>query len=126
ARERCAWGRRPSPPCARCCRAASRTRRCKATRGPTNPSPHTRTCAAPLTTNRRVPMNYNHTLEQLRALRLTGMAEAFSQQMTDAVFASLSFEQRVQMLVEAEHTQRGNQRYQRILKNAKLKVIAAP
>jgi len=71
-------------------------------------------------------MNYNHTLEQLRALRLTGMAEAFSQQMTDAVFASLSFEQRVQMLVEAEHTQRGNQRYQRILKNAKLKVIAAP
>lgn len=71
-------------------------------------------------------MNHNHTIEQLRALRLTGMAEAFAHQMTDAVFASLSFEQRVQMMVEAEGAQRDNQRYQRILKNARLKVIAVP
>jgi hypothetical protein len=27
-------------------------------------------------------MNHNHTIEQLRALRLTGMAEAFAHQMT--------------------------------------------
>lgn len=71
-------------------------------------------------------MHHNHTLEQLRGLRLAGMAEAFVQQMTDTVFAGLSFEQRVQMLVEAETAHRDSQRYRRILKNAKLKVIAAP
>lgn len=71
-------------------------------------------------------MNHQHTIEQLRELRLTGMAEAFAHQMTDSVFASLAFEQRMQMMVEAERAQRDNQRYQRILKNAKLKVMAAP
>lgn len=71
-------------------------------------------------------MNHQHMIEQLRELRLAGMAEAFAHQMTDSVFASLAFEQRVQMMVEAECAQRDNQRYQRILKNAKLKVLAAP
>lgn len=71
-------------------------------------------------------MHYNHTAEQLRGLRLTGMADAFAHQMTDSVFASLAFEQRVQMLVEAEASQRDTQRYQRILKNARLKVVAPP
>lgn len=54
------------------------------------------------------------------------MADAFTHQMTDSVFTSLAFEQRVQMMVEGERAQRDNQRYQRILKNAKLKVMAAP
>lgn len=71
-------------------------------------------------------MNHNHTIEQLRGLRLSGMAEAFGHQLTDTVFASLGFEQRVQMMVDAENAQRDTQRCQRILKNAKLKVVATP
>ena len=71
-------------------------------------------------------MNHNHTIEQLRGLRLIGMAESFSHQLTDTVFSSLGFEQRVQMMVDAENAQRDTQRYQRILKIAKLKVIATP
>ncbi|MCI1711390.1 MAG: IS21-like element helper ATPase IstB [Chiayiivirga sp.] len=69
---------------------------------------------------------YHHTIEQLRGLRLNGMAAAFAQQLSDAVFSDLAFEQRMQMLVEAETAERDTQRYQRILKKAKLKVIAAP
>lgn len=68
----------------------------------------------------------NPTLDQLRNLRLNGMAEALAQQTTDAVFTGLAFEQRLQMLVEAEIAHRDNQRYHRILKNAKLKVVAPP
>jgi len=71
-------------------------------------------------------MSSTHTIDQLRALRLSGMAEAFGHQLTDLLSSSLSFEQRVQMMVEAELSVRDTQRYQRILKAAKLKVVASP
>ncbi len=71
-------------------------------------------------------MNHIHTIGQLRSLRLAGMAQAFEQQIGDSAFASLAFEQRVQMMVEAEASQRDTQRYLRLLKTAKLKVVAAP
>ncbi|MBS0576444.1 MAG: IS21-like element helper ATPase IstB [Proteobacteria bacterium] len=69
---------------------------------------------------------HNHLLDKLHGLRLNGMAEALSQQATDGVFAGLAFEPRLQMLVEAEIAHRDNHRYQRILKNARLKVVASP
>jgi hypothetical protein len=43
----------------------------------------------------------NHqTLEKLHALRLTGMADAYRQQMEDAEMAGLSFEERFGLLVD--------------------------
>ncbi len=71
-------------------------------------------------------MNYHTTIEQLRGMRLNGMAQALGHQMSDPVFMSLSFEQRVQMLVEAEASHRDTARYERILKAGKLKVTAPP
>jgi hypothetical protein len=48
-------------------------------------------------------MNHQHTIEQLRSLRLSGMADAFAHQLSDSFFGSLAFEQRLQMLVDAEN-----------------------
>jgi DNA replication protein DnaC len=66
------------------------------------------------------------TAQQLRDLRLIGMAEGLDQQMTQSAFLGVSFEQRLQMLVDAESSHRDSQRYRRILINAKLKVQASP
>lgn len=71
-------------------------------------------------------MTLNGTLEQLRSLHLHGMVESLNQQLADPAFLSIGFEQRLGMLVSAEETYRDNKRYQRILKNAKLKVLAMP
>lgn len=66
------------------------------------------------------------TAYQLRELRLFGMAEGLDQQMSQSVYLGASFEQRLQMLVEAEVSHRDTQRYKRIIRNAKLKVQAVP
>ena len=71
-------------------------------------------------------MSNQQTQEQLKGLRLPGMAEAFQHQLGDPMFTDLGFEQRVQMMVEAELARRDTQRYERLLKAAKLRVIAAP
>lgn len=63
----------------------------------------------------------NHqTLEKLYALRLTGMAEAYRQQMEDAGMAGLSFEERFGLLVDQHSTWRENQAMRRRLKKSKL------
>lgn len=61
------------------------------------------------------------TLQQLTQLKLTGMAEAFAQQLTQPDTHDLSFEQRLALLVERELTCRDNRRLQRLLKAARLK-----
>lgn len=66
------------------------------------------------------------TSQQLRELRLLGMAEGLDQQMTQAAFLGASFEQRLQMLVDAESSHRDTIKFKRILRNAKLKVQALP
>ena len=66
------------------------------------------------------------TAQQLRDLRLIGMAQGLDQQMTQSAFLGISFEQRLQMLVDAEASHRDSQRYKRILINARLKVHAMP
>ena len=71
-------------------------------------------------------MSSQLTIEQLKTLRLTGMAEAFDHQIGSPAFQDIGFEQRVQMLVEAELARRDTQRYERLIKAAKLRVQAAP
>lgn len=69
-------------------------------------------------------MSYQHTLERLHSLRLTGMAEALSQQQTQPQMQQLSFEERLTLLVDQELLYRDNRRQTRLLKAAKLRVSA--
>lgn len=61
------------------------------------------------------------TLEKLQTMRLTGMAEAFAEQLELGSAKDLSFEERLGLLVDVEMTHRDNMRYARRLKNAKLR-----
>jgi DNA replication protein DnaC len=65
------------------------------------------------------------TMEKLYAMRLHGMAEAFDEQLQQPDLASLSFEERLGILVDRQWTWKENRRLQRLLKNAKLKLNAA-
>lgn len=71
-------------------------------------------------------MTAYNTIEQLRALRLNGMAAAVEQQLAQPAFLGAAFEQRLQMLVDAETSHRDTKKYARILKRAKLKIQAMP
>ena len=64
------------------------------------------------------------TIEKLHTLRLTGMIEAFEQQLAQPQTHQLSFEQRLGLLVEREILHRENRRLNRLLKTAKLPVQA--
>jgi DNA replication protein DnaC len=65
------------------------------------------------------------TLEKLQALRLTGMARAFQDQQQLPEVDSLSFEERLGLLVDREMTDRENRRLQTRLKQARLRQQAA-
>ena len=72
-------------------------------------------------------MQYQQTLQQLRSLKLPGMAAAFEQQQTQpATHAELSFEERLALLIDREMTQRSNNKVSRLLSAAKLKIQANP
>lgn len=58
------------------------------------------------------------TLNTLRSLRLTGMAEAFTQQLEQPELHRLSFDERLALLVDRELTYRNNRRLQRLLHSA--------
>lgn len=61
------------------------------------------------------------TLEQLRQLKLLGMAQALQDQMQQGAMAALSFEERLALLVEREVHGRQDRRLMRLLKSARLK-----
>ncbi len=61
------------------------------------------------------------TLQTLRRLKLTGMADALEQQMAQPQTHALSFEERIGLLVDRELTSRDNRRLSRLLRAAKLK-----
>jgi DNA replication protein DnaC len=65
------------------------------------------------------------TLDKLVALNLTGMARALQEQLERADFQSLTFEDRLGMLVDREAQDRENRRLHRYLKAAKLRSQAA-
>jgi len=64
------------------------------------------------------------TLDQLRTLGLTGMARALADQLENADYQALTFEERLGMLVDRETQDRSNRRLERNLKAAKLRVSA--
>lgn len=66
-----------------------------------------------------------HTLTQLRSLRMDGMVRAIEEQATSTAAAALGFDERLALLVQSEIAWRDNRRVQRLLKAAKLKVSSA-
>lgn len=66
-----------------------------------------------------------HTLNQLRALRLDGMAAALTDPASQIAAAELPFEQRLALLVQREVDWRDSKRLERLLKAARLKVSSA-
>src|SRR5260370_32710762 len=60
------------------------------------------------------------TIEKLCAMRLRGMAEAFQQQKKDANIHSLSFEERLGLLIDRQWNWRQNRALDRRLRNARL------
>lgn len=69
-------------------------------------------------------MLIQQTVETLRRLRLTGMAEALLVQTRQPDHNELSFEERIGLLVDYEWTCRQNRRLGRLLKQARLKLPA--
>jgi DNA replication protein DnaC len=66
-----------------------------------------------------------HTLTQLRDLRLDGMVRAIEEQISSTAATALGFDERFCLLVQAETAWRDTKRVQRLLKAAKLKVSTA-
>jgi DNA replication protein DnaC len=64
------------------------------------------------------------TIEQLKALRLAGMLEAWSEQQAQPTYHDLSFDDRFSLLVEREHLRRAQQRLHKRLKQAQLNTTA--
>lgn len=62
------------------------------------------------------------TMQKLHAMRLGIMADAWQAQSRDAKIATLGFDERFAMLVEAEHLARDNRRLSRLLKDAQLRL----
>ena len=66
-----------------------------------------------------------HTLNQLRSLRLDGMVRAIEAQATSTAATALGFDERLTLLVQHEIAWRDDKRVARLLKAAKLKVSSA-
>ncbi len=67
----------------------------------------------------------NHTLTQLRQLKLNGMANALAMQTEQpGNYDSLSFNERIGLLTDSEQHEREQRKQQRLLKAAKLKINA--
>lgn len=67
----------------------------------------------------------NPTIETLKGLKLHGLLEALEEQQRTATAQSLSFEERLALLVDRERLHRENQRRTRLLRGARLKVSEA-
>lgn len=65
------------------------------------------------------------TISKIRTMRLPGMASALEEQSASTSYSSLSFDERLGMLVDAEWTYRQNQGLASRLGKAKLKISAA-
>ena len=72
-------------------------------------------------------MQTHQTLEALRSLRLTGMAEGLEQQLAQpSTHDDLGFDERLALLVDRETMYRQNNKVTRLLKAARLKLQATP
>lgn len=68
----------------------------------------------------------NPTLQYLRQMKLGAMADAYTRQLQDPNIQDLSFEERFGLLVDHEWVSRQNHRQQRLIREARLKINAAP
>lgn len=66
------------------------------------------------------------TRERLTSLRLNGMVKAFDQQLSSSVFSAMPFEERLDHLASMEEQERDHRTRQRLLKQAKFKILADP
>jgi DNA replication protein DnaC len=66
-------------------------------------------------------MSQDNTINQLRQLKLTGMAQAFSEQLEQPPIQDLSFNERFALLVDRESCTRSNRRVENLLRQAKLR-----
>ena len=66
-------------------------------------------------------MMMNNTLAQLRALKLVGMTAAIEEQLSSSASMTLSFEERLALMVDRETHHRGDRRRAALLKRAGLK-----
>jgi hypothetical protein len=66
-------------------------------------------------------MMMNNTLAQLRELKLVGMASAVEEQLSSTASTTLSFEERLALMVDREVHQRADKRHAALLKRARLK-----
>jgi len=64
------------------------------------------------------------TLERLHTMRLTGMAKALEEQLEMTDIESLSFQERLGLLVDREATDRADRRLKTRLRQAKLRLPA--
>lgn len=71
-------------------------------------------------------MNTNHTLEQMKSLKLKGMADSYETQLGLPINHQLEGHELIAHLTQAEKLQRGNDRMESLLKNAKLRFNATP
>jgi DNA replication protein DnaC len=62
-----------------------------------------------------------HTIQNLRQLKLTGLADGLERQLAQADTHSLSFEERIALLVDCEITARDNRKLGRLLRKAKFR-----
>lgn len=76
-------------------------------------------------TSKDFTMMMNHTLTQLRELKLQGMAAAIEEQLSTPLSTALSFEERLALLVDREVHHRGDKRRAALLKRAHLKYAQA-
>ncbi|GAA0372833.1 IS21-like element ISFK1 family helper ATPase IstB [Alkalibacterium iburiense] len=63
-------------------------------------------------------MRNEQTLEKLKQLRLTGMADLYEQQSADQMFQSIGFEERFELLVDSEFARRKSNKLQRLIGQA--------
>lgn len=70
-------------------------------------------------------MLYHPTVDKLHGLRLFGMAKALQEQGQSEKYTSLTFEERLGLIVDREATERENQKLQCRLSKAKLRISAA-
>jgi DNA replication protein DnaC len=58
------------------------------------------------------------TIQKLKEMRLSAMADAFSQQLSDPQLLNLTFEERLSLLVDTEYLSRKNNKVYRLIRNA--------
>lgn len=65
------------------------------------------------------------TVEKMNAMKLSGMAEAFQQQLSSSECTRLSFDERLGLLVDSEWTTREQRKLKRRLRSAKMRYAAS-